>query len=67
MKKSSLVLGRRRGERVLIGNPPNQISIQVMSVEADRVDLHFVASNTVPIDRWEVAVKKGREIQYPEI
>ena len=58
--KSSLVLGRRVGEKVLVGTPPNHVIIQVLGVSADRADIHFLAPNDIPIDRWEVAERKGR-------
>ena len=46
-----LVLSRKRGESVVIGDG---VTVTVLSVEGDRVRLGFVAPAEVPIHREEV-------------
>lgn len=46
-----LVLGRKCGESVVIGN---DITVKVLEVRGDRVKLGFAAPGEVPIHRTEV-------------
>lgn len=46
-----LVLGRKSGESVVIGN---DITVKVLEVRGDRVKLGFAAPGEVPIHRAEV-------------
>lgn len=46
-----LVLARRRGERILIGE---EITIEVVRVNRDQVRLGIVAPRGTPIDREEI-------------
>lgn len=46
-----LVLSRKRGEGIVIGNG---VTVTVLGVEGDRVRLGFVAPLEVPIHREEV-------------
>jgi carbon storage regulator len=46
-----LVLSRKRGERIVIGN---DIAVVVLEVRGDRVKLGFTAPAEVPIHRAEV-------------
>jgi carbon storage regulator len=46
-----LVLSRKSGERIVIGN---DIEIVVVGIQGDRVKLGFIAPNDVPIHRTEV-------------
>ena len=46
-----LVLSRKRGEEILIGN---DITVTVLEVRGDRVKLGFSAPGEVPIHRAEV-------------
>ena len=52
-----LVLGRRTGERIVIGD---NVELVVVSVQGERVKLGFSAPNDVIIHREEV-YKKTRE------
>lgn len=59
--KSRLVLGRKEGEKILVGPEPYQLEITIQRVDRDRkqVSIMFEAPPDVPIDRWEVAEQKG--------
>ena len=46
-----LVLSRKIGERIVIGN---KIVVTVIEMQGDRVKLGFTAPHEVPIDREEV-------------
>ena len=56
---TNLVLGRREGEKILIGPKPYQVEMVVTRIYGNHVSLMFTADKDVPIDRWERAVKKG--------
>jgi carbon storage regulator len=49
--KKMLVLGRKRGESIVVGD---DIIVTVLEVRGDRVKLGFTASAEVPIHRAEV-------------
>lgn len=57
---NTLNLRRRIGETVLVGTPPNQVTISVRSINEDEVTLAFRADREVPIDRLEVYRRKKR-------
>jgi carbon storage regulator len=46
-----LVLSRKSGERVLVGE---DIELEVLEIEGDRVKLGFIAPRYVPICRAEI-------------
>ena len=46
-----LILSRKRGERIVIGD---EIEVVVISIQADRVRLGFNAEGHIPIHREEV-------------
>ena len=52
-----LVLSRKPGERVLVGE---DIEVVVLEVEGDRVKLGFTAPRYVPICRAEIHRETGR-------
>jgi len=54
-----LVLGRLKGERVIVDG--GRLVIEVVEVRGDRVRLGFIADQDVVIDREEVAAAKARE------
>ena len=58
-KQSRLVLGRKEGQKILIGSAPNQTVLTVKRIDRNQVSLMFEGSFDVPIDRWEVAEAKG--------
>jgi sRNA-binding carbon storage regulator CsrA len=60
MKTSYLHLRRRKGQSILVGEHPHQVTITVGEFVDDEINLQFFAPVTVPIDRMEVAVRKGR-------
>jgi len=47
----TLVLSRKRGESIVIGN---EITVTVLEVQGDRIKLGFTASAEVPIHRQEI-------------
>ncbi len=51
-----LVLSRKRGETIVIGNG---IAVTVLAVDGDRVKLGIVAPAEVPVHREEVHRKIG--------
>jgi carbon storage regulator len=46
-----LVLSRKRGERIVIGD---SVTVTILDVQGDRVRLGFVAPPEVPIHREEI-------------
>jgi len=57
-----LVLGRRVGEEVLIGE---DVRIVVLSVHRGRVRLGIYAPRSVQVDRQEVCERRSREAREP--
>jgi carbon storage regulator len=56
--RSMLVLSRKRGETITIGNG---VTVTVLSVQGDRVKIGIVAPAEVPVHREEVHVQiEGR-------
>lgn len=53
-KKNMLVLSRKPGERLLIGEPPNQIVVTVIRINSNTVRLGIDAPTAMPILREEV-------------
>lgn len=53
-----LVLTRRRGEKVVIGQ---DVTVEVVDVNVGRVRLAFDAPQQVSIDREEVRIRKDQE------
>ena len=51
-----LVLSRKRGEAIVIGNG---ITVKVLAVDGDRVKLGVVAPAEVPVHREEIYQKIG--------
>ncbi len=58
-----LVLSRKKGERVLIGQ---DIYVKVIEIRGDRVKLGFEGPNEVPIHREELAVQMATEALFSE-
>lgn len=57
-----LVLSRLCGQRVFIGEPPNQIVVRVVRIHANEVKLSFDGPREIPIRREEVPPKKKTAI-----
>lgn len=55
-----LVLSRKKGERIVIGD---DIEVVVVAVEGSRVRLAFSAPAEVPIRRQEVQVRPSSAVQ----
>ncbi len=53
-----LVLSRKKGQRILIGNG---VAVEVLEVRGDRVRLGFEGPSDVAIHRQEVADRIARE------
>lgn len=58
-----LVLSRKTGERVLIGQ---DIYVKVIEIRGDRVKLGFEGPDEVPIHREELAVQMATEALFNE-
>ncbi len=60
--KKMLVLSRKRGEKIVIGD---DITVTVLEVRGDRVKLGFTAPAEVPIHRTEVqqGIENGSSVQ----
>ncbi len=58
-----LVLSRKKGERVLIGQ---DIYVKVIEIRGDRVKLGFEGPKEVPIHREELAVQIATERLFCE-
>ncbi len=52
-----LVLSRRVGERIIIGEGENKIEVQVTDIKKDAVKIGITAKKDVPVHREEVAIK----------
>jgi carbon storage regulator len=59
-----LVLSRKRGEEIVIGNG---ITVTVLEVQGNRVRLGFNAPVEVPIHRKEIHAKLGAEMPAPAL
>ena len=57
----TLVLRRRVGETILIGDDPDRIAITVSELNGNEVVLAFKAPRNIPIDRLEIARQKERK------
>lgn len=57
-----LVLSRKKGERILIGE---NIVVQVVEIRGDKVRLGFEAPG-LPVDREEVRESKERDVSVRE-
>jgi carbon storage regulator len=57
-----LVLGRKPGERVFVGD---DIEVMVLEVRGDRVKLGFNAPRYLPIQRGELHLRHGMESWFP--
>lgn len=64
VKKSGyLKLRRRQGQSVVIGDHPNQVTVTIGETTRNgEITLQFFAPETIPIDRIEIARKKGRVV-----
>jgi carbon storage regulator len=58
-----LVLSRKKGERVLIGQ---DIYVKIIEIRGDRVKLGFEGPSEVPIHREELAVQIATERLFSE-
>ena len=58
-----LVLSRKKGQRVLIGQ---NIYVKVIDVHGDRVKLGFEGPDEVPIHREELAVQMAAEALFSQ-
>ena len=59
-----LVLSRKRGEEIVIGNG---ITVTVLEVQGNRVRLGFNAPVEVPIHRKEIHAKLGEAMPAPAL
>ena len=57
--RNMLVLSRKRGETIVIGNG---IAVTVLAVDGDRVKLGVVAPAEVPVHRKEVCQRIGSSL-----
>lgn len=57
----TLVLRRKIGETVLIGEEPNRVAVTITNIATDEVSLLFKAPRSIPIDRLEIARQKERK------
>lgn len=54
-----LVLSRRRGERIVIGErPEDQIQVEVVEIRGDRVRLGITAPKDLRVDRAEISLRR---------
>ena len=51
-----LVLSRKRGEMITIGN---EVTVKVLAIQGDRVKLGVVAPTEVPVHRQEIHERIG--------
>lgn len=56
-----LVLSRKLGERVVIGEPPNEITLTVVDIDRGKVRLGLDAPREVPIFRSELLEKRSEQ------
>jgi len=59
-----LVLSRKKGESVILGVDA-EISITVIEVRGDRVQLGFVAPGRIPVYRSELRVRMAGPVAAP--
>ena len=59
-----LVLSRRRNEKIVIGD---DITITVLEVRGDQIQLGIQAPRSIPVHRWEVfrAIQDGEASEDP--
>ena len=61
-----LVITRREGEEVVIGNPAAPLGIvRIATIKGDRVRIAFEFPREVPVNRREVADKKLKDDEGP--
>ena len=63
-----LVLSRKKGQSIVIGEGPNIVEITVVEVRGDKVRLGILADKNVPVNRREIydAIVKGTsKLQCP--
>lgn len=60
-----LVLSRKVGQKIIIGEPGNTITLIVMEIRGDKVRLAMTAPKEVPIHRQEVYNRIHQEQQQP--
>jgi carbon storage regulator CsrA len=56
---SRLVLSRKEGEKIIINTPKGDVLITIVSVSGSLVKMAFDSSRDIPINREEIAKKKG--------
>ena len=61
-----LVLSRKPGESIILG-VDNEISITILKVRGDSVQLGFVAPSTVPVYRYELRARMGQPGTSPPL
>lgn len=61
----NLILSRRSGEAVVIGEGPDAVVVTVETVRGDRVYLGFVGPKGTRIDRREVRARREAEFGDP--
>jgi len=54
-----LTLYRRRGEKIIIGEGENMITITYLGMDDDRIKLGFDAPRHISVDREEIRLKKS--------
>jgi carbon storage regulator CsrA len=55
-----LILNRKVGEVVVIGEGENRVEVEVVEIRGDKVRLGIVANTGIPVDRLEVRLAKER-------
>lgn len=56
-----LCLSRKANEVIIIGRPPNEVTVTVIEVRGDKVRLGINAPDNVEIDRAEVRLSKDQD------
>lgn len=60
-RKPMLVLSRKRNEKIVIGD---NISIMIVDIRGDQVQVGIDAPRSMPVDRAEVAVAKADGVPH---
>jgi carbon storage regulator len=53
-----LVMSRKVNEKIIIGEPPNQVEVMIVGIHGDRVRLGIEAAKHIAVDREEVRKAK---------
>lgn len=61
-----LVLSRKLGEKIFIGEGPNLVEVTIVSIEGNKVRVGVVADRKVPVHRGEIYEKIQESQQSPQ-